>query len=80
MALSPPRRRLAWTPPPVYALTVLLVHAVMSTPANISTFLDHYLRGPEIFDRTVVAIGGVTLKAKSFVLPAVVPGSVIEYR
>ena len=48
--------------------------------SDISTFLDHYLRGPEIFDRTIVAIGGVKLKAKSFVLPAVVPGSVIRYR
>jgi hypothetical protein len=38
------------------------------------------LRSSEIFDRTIVAIGGVKLKAKSFVLPAVVAGSVIEYR
>jgi hypothetical protein len=38
------------------------------------------LRASEIFDRTIVAIGGVKLKAKSFVLPAVVPGSIVEYR
>ena len=38
------------------------------------------LRGAEVFDRTILAIGGVKLKSKSFVLPAVVPGSVIEYR
>lgn len=38
------------------------------------------LKSTEIFDRTIIAIGGVKLKAKSFVLPAVVRGSVIEYR
>jgi hypothetical protein len=31
-------------------------------------------------ERTVVKIGGVKLKAKSFVLPAVEPGAMIEYR
>jgi hypothetical protein len=38
------------------------------------------LRGADVFDRTIVAIGGMRLKARSFVLPAVVPGSIVEYR
>jgi len=38
------------------------------------------LRNQDVFDRTVVEAAGIALKAKSFVLPAVVPGSIIEYR
>jgi hypothetical protein len=38
------------------------------------------LRGQDVFDRTIVKTDGLKLKAKSFVMPAVVPGSIIEYR
>src|SRR5687768_3922537 len=38
------------------------------------------LRGQDIFDRTVIETNGFALKAKSFVLPAAAPGSIIEYR
>jgi hypothetical protein len=38
------------------------------------------LRDKDIFDRTVIEANGFTLKAKSFVLPAAGPGSIIEYR
>lgn len=33
-----------------------------------------------VFDRTIVKAGGVSVKAKSFALPAVVPGAIVEYR
>src|SRR5262249_10574767 len=33
-----------------------------------------------IFDRTVVKTGGVRLNVKSFAMPAVEPGSILEYR
>jgi hypothetical protein len=38
------------------------------------------LRNQDVFDRKLIEAGGIALKAKSFVLPAVVPGSIIEYR
>src|SRR5262249_35849647 len=38
------------------------------------------LKKDSIFDRTVVRAGGLTLKVGSFAIPAVDPGSVIEYR
>lgn len=38
------------------------------------------LRKQDIFDRTVVQASGIKLKAKSFALPGVVPGSIVEYR
>lgn len=38
------------------------------------------LRNQDIFDRTVIEANGFALKAKSFVLPAAGPGSIIEYR
>src|SRR5262245_37953292 len=38
------------------------------------------LQGKDVFDRTVVESSGVKLKAKSFVLSSVVPGSIVEYR
>jgi Domain of Unknown Function with PDB structure (DUF3857)/Transglutaminase-like superfamily len=38
------------------------------------------LRSQDVFDRTVIETNGTALKAKSFVLPAVTPGSIIEYR
>jgi hypothetical protein len=38
------------------------------------------LRGQDVFDRTVIEANGFALKAKSFVLPAAAPGSIIEYR
>jgi Domain of Unknown Function with PDB structure (DUF3857) len=38
------------------------------------------LRGQDVFDRTILQASGYKLKAKSFVLPAVTPGAIIEYR
>lgn len=38
------------------------------------------LRGQDVFDRTIIQTGGFKLKAKSFVMAAAVPGSIIEYR
>ena len=38
------------------------------------------LRGSDVFDRTIVKADGIKVKAKSFVLPAVVPGAIVEYR
>lgn len=38
------------------------------------------LKKSEIFDRTIVKTSGVKYKAKSFALPGVEPGSIIEYR
>jgi hypothetical protein len=38
------------------------------------------LRGQDVFDRTIVETNGIKLKAKSFALPAVVPGAIIDYR
>lgn len=38
------------------------------------------LKKEDIFERTVVKASGVKVKAKSFALPGVEPGSIIEYR
>lgn len=38
------------------------------------------LAGRDVFDRTIVETSGLKLKARSFALPSVVPGSVIEYQ
>lgn len=38
------------------------------------------LKKDDVFDRTVVKLSGVKVKVKSFALPGVEPGSVIEYR
>jgi hypothetical protein len=38
------------------------------------------LKKEDVFERTVVKVNGVKVKAKSFVLPGVEPGSIIEYR
>ena len=38
------------------------------------------LRGEDVFDRSIIEADGFKLKAKSFVLPSVVPGAIIEYR
>jgi hypothetical protein len=38
------------------------------------------LKKDAIFDRTVVKISGLKLKAKSFAMPGVEPGAIIEYR
>lgn len=38
------------------------------------------LRSQDVFDRTIVRVGGVKVKARSFVLPNVVPGAIVEYR
>jgi hypothetical protein len=38
------------------------------------------LKKEDIYERTVVKASGIKVKAKSFVMPAVEPGSVIEYR
>jgi hypothetical protein len=38
------------------------------------------LKKEDIFERTIVKASGVKIKAKSFALPSVEPGSIIEYR
>src|SRR5260370_15238807 len=38
------------------------------------------LQKEAIYDRTLVKAGGIKVKAKSFAMPAVEPGSIIEYR
>ena len=38
------------------------------------------LKKDDIFDRTIVKASGVKLKTKSFALPGIEPGSIIEYR
>ena len=38
------------------------------------------LKKDAIFDRTVIKVSGLKLKSKSFALPGVEPGSIIEYR
>jgi hypothetical protein len=38
------------------------------------------LQKDSIFERTIVKANGVKLKAKSFILPKVEPGSIVEYR
>ena len=38
------------------------------------------LRQQDIFDRTIVKLSGAAVKAKSFVLPGVEPGAILEYR
>ena len=38
------------------------------------------LKKEDIFERTIVKAGGIKLKAKSFAMPGVEPGSIIEYR
>jgi Domain of Unknown Function with PDB structure (DUF3857)/Transglutaminase-like superfamily len=38
------------------------------------------LKKDAIFDRTVVKVSGLKLKAKSFAMPGVEPGAIIEYR
>src|SRR6185436_19902033 len=38
------------------------------------------LKKEDIFDRTIVKTSGVKLKAKSFALPGIEPGAIIEYR
>jgi hypothetical protein len=38
------------------------------------------LAAADVRERTIVAANGVKIRAQSFVIPAVVPGSVIEYR
>ena len=38
------------------------------------------LKKEDVFERTIVKLSGVKVKAKSFALPGVEPGSIIEYR
>ncbi len=38
------------------------------------------LKKEDVFDRTVVKVSGVKVKVKSFALPGVEPGSIVEYR
>jgi hypothetical protein len=38
------------------------------------------LKKEDVFDRTVVKVSGLKVKVKSFALPGVEPGSVVEYR
>lgn len=38
------------------------------------------LRKEDVFERTIVKVSGLKVKAKSFALPGVEPGSIIEYR
>src|SRR6185437_9513993 len=38
------------------------------------------LKKTDIFERTIVKVSGAKLKAKSFALPGVEPGAIIEYR
>lgn len=38
------------------------------------------LAATDVRERTIVEAGGVKVKVKSFVMPAVVPGSILEYR
>ncbi len=38
------------------------------------------LKKDAIFDREIVRVSGIKVKAKSFALPAVTPGSIVEYR
>lgn len=38
------------------------------------------LKKEDIFDRTIVKFSGVKVKAKSFALPGVEPGAIVEYR
>lgn len=38
------------------------------------------LRGRDVFDRTIVEAAGTKIKARTFVLPAVTPGAIIDYR
>jgi hypothetical protein len=38
------------------------------------------LKKEDIFERTIVKVSGLKMKAKSFALPGVEPGSIIEYR
>jgi transglutaminase-like putative cysteine protease len=38
------------------------------------------LKKESVFDREIVRLSGVKVKAKSFAMPAVTPGSIIEYR
>jgi hypothetical protein len=38
------------------------------------------LKKDDVFDRTVVKVSGLKVKVKSFALPSVEPGSIVEYR
>lgn len=38
------------------------------------------LKKEDIFERTIVKVGGLKVKAKSFAMPSVEPGAIIEYR
>jgi hypothetical protein len=38
------------------------------------------LKKDDVFERTVVKLSGLKIKVKSFALPSVEPGSIIEYR
>ncbi len=38
------------------------------------------LKKEDIFDRTIVKVSGLKVKAKSFAMPSVEPGAIIEYR
>ena len=38
------------------------------------------LRSQDVFDRTILQASGLKIKTKSFVLPGVTPGSIIDYR
>jgi hypothetical protein len=38
------------------------------------------LKKEDVFERTIVKAGGLKVKAKSFALPGVEPGSIVEYR
>ena len=38
------------------------------------------LKKADVFEKTIVKLSGIKLKAKSFVMPAVEPGAIIEYR
>lgn len=39
-----------------------------------------FLKKEDVFERTIVRVSGLKIKAKSFAMPGVEPGSIIEYR
>ena len=38
------------------------------------------LKKDDVFDRTVVKVGGLRMKVKSFAIPGIEPGAIVEYR
>lgn len=62
----------------IYGSNVKIKDIAARTIKADGTIVD--VKKDDVFERTIVKTGGLKLKAKSFALPGIEPGCIIEYR